>query len=291
MSTKLSKDPFPGLTRLGGDVYVSSPPDTSTAGSHDPQVILILGWMNAQAPHLQKYLDNYRTIFPGATLILVRTWGSFWWSGAGSREACLTPAIDALKGSGMFRDTPPSLLVHVFSNGGNYLMVELARILASRGLASQPPSPSQACLVLDSLPGSGELSDALRAFTSGMRSPVMKLLACIPLTFMWVVLTAVRWMSGKSQLLTELQNRLNNPTLLPWFTKDTPRLYLYGDGDEVVRAHSIEGHIAAAKQLGLNVQAELFHGSPHVSHARKDPERYWGAVKSLWEAEWKAQHT
>lgn len=66
-------------------------------------------------------------------------------------------------------------------------------------------------------------------------------------------------------------------------SKATPRLYLYSDTDLVIPSKAVEEHIAEAKQEGFDVQAELFHGSAHVSHARKDPERYWGAIRSVWD--------
>ncbi|EEB97368.1 hypothetical protein MPER_03326, partial [Moniliophthora perniciosa FA553] len=61
----------------------------------------------------------------------------------------------------------------------------------------------------------------------------------------------------------------------------TPRLYAYSDTDEVVAHESVEEHLEGIRTI-LNVRAERFTGSRHVSHAKKDPKRYWSAVEGLW---------
>ena len=63
----------------------------------------------------------------------------------------------------------------------------------------------------------------------------------------------------------------------------TPRLYLYSQADEMVPWTEVEEHAEEARKAGLDVRMERFEGSPHVAHARTDPERYWGAVKKVWE--------
>lgn len=47
--------------------------------------------------------------------------------------------------------------------------------------------------------------------------------------------------------------------------------------------HEVEKHAEKAREVGLNVRMERFEDSKHVAHARADPERYWGAVRRLWE--------
>ena len=83
-------------------------------------------------------------------------------------------------------------------------------------------------------------------------------------------------------MITEMRERMNEANLLPWISKSTPRLYMYSDVDMMVPAIAVEDHIAAATAKGLVVRAEFFHGTPHVSHVRQDPERYWGAVRKVW---------
>ncbi len=91
----------------------------------------------------------------------------------------------------------------------------------------------------------------------------------------------------KQGVIDELRAQLNNPLILPWTTASTPRLYLYSDTDRMIARHAVEEHIALAKTAGLNTHVVLFHGSPHVAHARTHPEKYWEAVKSTWAEAWK----
>ena len=81
----------------------------------------------------------------------------------------------------------------------------------------------------------------------------------------------------------KMRTTLNKYLLLPWFSKHTPRLYLYSQADEMVPWTEVEEHAEEARKAGLDVRMERFEGSPHVAHARSDPERYWGAVKKVWE--------
>ena len=34
--------------------------------------------------------------------------------------------------------------------------------------------------------------------------------------------------------------------------------------------------------LGLDVTVEVFQDTPHVMHARQDPDRYWTTVWNVW---------
>lgn len=146
-------------------------------------------------------------------------------------------------------------------------------------------SAAASCLILDSCPGPNKY----RFFASGeavaapIQSPVLKFLATVIFSVAWVGLAAIRWLTRQPNLVEEMRLRLNNPRLFPGMSKATPRLYLYSDTDLVIPSEAVEEHIAEAKQEGFDVQAELFHGSAHVSHARKDPERYWGAIRTLWD--------
>jgi alpha-beta hydrolase superfamily lysophospholipase len=61
------------------------------------------------------------------------------------------------------------------------------------------------------------------------------------------------------------------------------RLYLYSDVDLLIPPAAVERHAAAARQIGVeDVRLELFKGSPHVSHMRSEPQRYFQVIKDLW---------
>ena len=88
--------------------------------------------------------------------------------------------------------------------------------------------------------------------------------------------------SGEPKLVTQIRAAVESPAPLAWMTKESPRVFIYSDADQMVEAEAVEECIAASKQKGLNVHVEKFHGSAHVSHARKDSGKYWGAVEKAW---------
>lgn len=138
------------------------------------------------------------------------------------------------------------------------------------------------CVVFDSCPGCADLLVALRAFTAGMKPRILKVVAGTLFLLALFVLIIVRVLTFQEHIIYAMRARLNGATVFPWTSTATPRLYFYSDADEMVPASAVEEHIADARQKGLTVHAEKFHGTLHVSHARKDPERYWGAIQSLW---------
>ena len=214
------------------------------------------------------------------------------------QESSLSPVIDLLRKEGMFSAAPPSLLIHVFSNGklifsrsesktrgnnflgGGLQLVELSRMLEST--SPIPGSSPPTAIIYDSVPGKIELVPTLAAFTAPIKSTLGKLIISIPLTVLYYVLLAITFVMRKRPWFDELRERLNAARVLPWTNEDTPKLYIYSDTDKLVQENAVAEHIAQAKELGRNVRAELFKGSAHVSHARHDKERYWAAVQSVW---------
>jgi alpha-beta hydrolase superfamily lysophospholipase len=75
---------------------------------------------------------------------------------------------------------------------------------------------------------------------------------------------------------------LLSPSLLPFTSEETPRLCMFSHEDKVVESADIEDHVAEARNAGFRVEVEVFKNSPHVSHMRLDPERYWGATRAFW---------
>lgn len=61
--------------------------------------------------------------------------------------------------------------------------------------------------------------------------------------------------------------------------------YLYSPVDELIPPEDVERHAAEARSRSAvrDVRLERFEKSPHVAHARTDPERYWRAIRRIWE--------
>ncbi|TCD67588.1 hypothetical protein EIP91_012218 [Steccherinum ochraceum] len=271
-------------TQVSEDVYVLRPAKDSLGQPEDPRVILICGWMDAKLRALLSYMTKYNAIYPGATQILVLSRQAATWASKANNLKALEPAADLLKGFGLSEGTSPNTLVHVFSNGGGFQLMHLAEVLHQTPFsASESAAPSAGCLILDSVPGDASLRSSLRAFTAPIKFLPMKLLAYIPLTMAWCVLVGLTRITGKPDPIASLRQFLNQHNFLPWFTARAPRVYIYSEEDLIVPSTAIEEHIAETKQKhGFPVTAEVFPRSPHVAHARTDPDRYWSIVRNTW---------
>ncbi|KAF7984498.1 hypothetical protein HWV62_13641 [Athelia sp. TMB] len=172
----------------------------------------------------------------------------------------------------------PSVIL-IFGWSGGFQLVELAHMM--RGVETEGPRPPTA-IIFDSLPGQMELFGAFAAILAPVKSKLLKYASFLPFAFVYYIINLWSFLTRAEPMFDRLRNSLNDERLLPWTTKRTPRLYLFSDTDKLVEhAHVLE-HIAEAKGIGLNVKAVEFKGTPHVAHARRDPETYWKAVEDVW---------
>ncbi|KDR78703.1 hypothetical protein GALMADRAFT_244205 [Galerina marginata CBS 339.88] len=272
-----------------------------------PTFILIFTWMGAKVPHLLKYSNVYSEIYPESTQIIVRSEPSFFWGSKSTKEAHLQPVVEALELLGclppvlncskLVREATiepilpypaPRVLVHAFSNGGSWQLSTLGDILSCRARSSQYATVKflPTALVLDSCPGHGGINGTLRAFSGVIRSPILRGVAkfVIRLIYLYVALRRKFSFSRPRTALDHMKARLQSVDLLPWFSEDTPRLYLYSMKDDVVPYHEVEKHAEQTRALGFLVTQEKFADSPHVAHAKVYPQQYWGAIQTLWES-------
>jgi len=64
--------------------------------------------------------------------------------------------------------------------------------------------------------------------------------------------------------------------------KETRRLYLYSDKDEMVQSEDVQMHVQQATDMGYLGKARNFGASPHVGHMRANPEMYWEEIAKAW---------
>ncbi|KAF8151001.1 hypothetical protein B0H34DRAFT_801896 [Crassisporium funariophilum] len=303
------------LVSIGKGIYFSRPSkkvEISISGNLDsdtvsaPTIILIFGWMGAQLPHLQKYSKSYDQIYPEAAKIVIRCEPSFFWSSKSSKRAHLAPVVEALEILGCLPPAAspvtsrliqeagiesiipyptPRVLVHAFSNGGSWQLATLSEMLNSRNPSSKYGKTllSPSAVILDSCPGDGGLDGTLRAFTSVIRNPISRQIARVVVRLIYLYLAFIRVLLRRKNTIDGLKATLNSERLLPWFSKNTKRLYIYSPKDDMIPYHEVEGHARQAKECGLDVSLERFEDSAHVAHAKAYPEQYWTAVKRLWE--------
>lgn len=188
-----------------------------------------------------------------------------------------------------------------FPGGGMQLLV-LSKVLERRVRLTSSRYP--VALVMDSAPEDNSMRCMISAFTSSMRSPVMKVAATPVVAFLY----SIFHFSYGTGVLSELRQRLLSPDLIPFRrspprdrdgntmadagmptdeapmheVKWIPRLYMCSRADQVTSIRPILRHVEQSRRAGFDVRTEIFEKTAHVSHAKGEPQRYWGAVQQLW---------
>lgn len=147
--------------------------------------------------------------------------------------------------------------------------------------SSLPPSSplSRTALIIDSAPGLPTLRNAISAFSHSVPTflqPLLILFLSFSTVWAWIRRTILRTPNEWETLF----EKMAKADVLPWFTEKTPRLYLYSKKDELVDWMPLQAYVRTLKG---RVQEEVFEDSQHVAHARTYPERYWSAVRRVWE--------
>ncbi|KJA25143.1 hypothetical protein HYPSUDRAFT_38107 [Hypholoma sublateritium FD-334 SS-4] len=318
-----------------GEQEVAQGPGISTEVVSPPNIIILFPWLGAKLPHILKYVQSYRIFYPSATQIIVRSEPASFWNGDKAKRSYFAPVVEALEVLGCLPDTQssslsptllsavraahieriidtpsPKVLVHAFSNGGSWQLTTLSAILAESYPPSlfRPTSFQASIVVLDSCPGNGGVSRTVAAFSSAIRSPLLRALVGPAVRGAFLLMAARTRLTALFHILRTLLRRLlqlqtpsvppappqttidalkttlSSPRLLPWLTAATPRLYMYSPFDEMIPAEEVEAHAADAERQGLCVRMELFPESSHVAHARMYPERYWAVITETWAA-------
>ncbi|KAJ7300725.1 hypothetical protein DFH08DRAFT_907998 [Mycena albidolilacea] len=272
------------LTPLNSHVVLGKPDEGPVlSASESPSLILLFGYMDARPAHLQKYVDGLHTEFPTATLVLIKSFSNFFWSTNDSLESVLMPVVDVLKSHATLNDS--GILVHILSNGGGFNYMTFHRLLEKLAIqGSLKATPS--ALILDSTPGDGGLDSSIRF--AAPSSPIFRLLAIPPISLLYGIFYAINTIRGNTPIFDQLRATLFSPDVLPTIldskggVKATPRMYVYSKVDKIADPAKIKAHIEEAERKGFDVRVEIYETTSHVGHARKDPERYWGAVRALW---------
>ncbi|KAJ3571989.1 hypothetical protein NP233_g3397 [Leucocoprinus birnbaumii] len=281
---------------IGKGIHVFRPQSTTIVEPTHPTLVLIFGWMGARLPHLHKYTSVYREMYPNTTILLVQSEPSFFWSTECLQRKALAPVVGVLGAVGCIPPSPqnerkapnppidrPRILVHVFSNGGCFQMVTLGKLLDSHQAKSITSTGSTSVVIFDSCPGSGSFKGSQQAFASVVRNPMARLLVKVVVTVLFCIQFVMKQVLRRQAYFQAMKTRLNNPDVLPWTSKATPRLYLYSEGDDLVEVNAVEDHMRSGRENGYAISAEKFgKESKHVSHVRTDPQRYWAAIRRLW---------
>lgn len=260
----LTKSPLSFMNPLSPTVSYFSP--SSHPGPHDPSVIIILSWMDAQEVHIGKYISQHRLLFPDSPILLIRSTLSQWLRPS-LRRRNFEPAmavLDRLDGE---------FLLHVFSNGGVSSAATLWELWIQR--VNDEASIPRHAVVMDSCPGYFHWQRDHHVLARPLPSWASPLV--------WVLLVTVWALHvplGRIKPHDVYASALNTEGKI---ARETRRAYLYGDMDQSVGWGDVEIHAREAALRGSKMRMEKFEGSGHVSHVRADGERYWRVVKETWQ--------
>lgn len=281
----VTSEPLKSFNRVNKSVLLRDPPASShgtvtpTTASHGnppPDLILILSWGAAPLKAVAKYTTQYENLYPASRMMLITTtFRDLITHTETSQQKVLASAVDILSSQPNAR-----ILVHLFSNGGAYKLVELAKEYRRVNNAILPIN----ALAMDSAPGNSRLFDSIRAMSSVLPKsrPLRPLYwAGITLIFLYLMWLRVYYrILGGMPVTWRVYGWLNDPALIDASSK---RLYIFSRSDGMVRWQDVVEHCKIARENAFVASFEEFRGSLHVAHMVKDPQRYWHLIKHLWD--------
>ncbi|CZR66230.1 related to indole-diterpene biosynthesis protein PaxU [Phialocephala subalpina] len=263
----------PGLehfSRLNQAIWYHQPTTTSTT---EPDLVLLVGWMDATPRHMSKYAIGYEKLYPSARILIVTTTqvdAAFRTHAANLKR--VKPAVDILYT--LPHDT--KLLVHFFSNGGAFTTNMMAKAYKEKMGRALPIT----AMILDSTPGRATYEATIRAFSVALpKNIILRILGILFLRVFFILYKLGYWLQGKMDLVDKARMDLNDKCL---FDIDAPRMYIYSVADDMVDWRFVEEHGEEAKSLGYTIDREKFLKSGHAAHLLIDPDRYWETVQRLW---------
>ncbi|PVH91946.1 hypothetical protein DM02DRAFT_620225 [Periconia macrospinosa] len=174
----------------------------------------------------------------------------------------------------------PSLLVHMFSNGGSSSLTNLyEQYAATAGPDDDKRLPSHVS-IFDSSPTLFHIPHAVAFGSVGLSSPFQRLIAA-PFLYAYAIFWAACMFLGV--IHNSLEDWYKSHNNHPANSTELRRVYIYSPADTIVAYRDVESHAKEAKAKGFSVVLEKYEGSAHVAHVRKDESRYWQIVKKTWE--------
>jgi len=266
----------PGLvhfSRLNSSVWFHEPSATTLSNNLEPDLVLIVGWMDATPRHISKYTAGYEELYPSARILTITTTtiDTGFRSEAANRKR-IAPIME------IFYTLPPNakVLLHFFSNGGAIVSAVIAKAYREKVGKTLPVTAS----IMDSGPGRASLAATTRAMAVALpKNILLKWIGILLLRFFYLIYALRIRLVGKVDLIEQTRRQLNDKEL---FDTDAPRMYIYSETDNMVGWQDLVEHGEDAQKLGYTVSREKFLNSGHVGHLLVDPERYWGIVQNLW---------
>jgi len=248
----------------------------SVSAGHQPRLIIISSWTDAKDAYIAKYIAKYQVLYPGAQILLLRSTMS-----CIVRPSQIGPAMRVA--ASVVRATfqtpvsssSPSLLIHIFSNGGSSSIANLYEQFAATAGPNDDKRLPPHSTIFDSCPGLFRIPRAVAFVSVGL--PSFQQLIAAPFLYAFAAFWTVSMTVGLlPNSLGDWYKSHNNDT---GNTAEVRRVYIYSPADTLTDHKDVEAHAAEAKTKGFSVALEKYEHSAHVAHVRKDENRYWEIVK------------
>ncbi|KAF1992968.1 hypothetical protein P154DRAFT_591757 [Amniculicola lignicola CBS 123094] len=260
--------------------YYRSPGARSTSADHQPRLIIISSWTDAKDAHIAKYIVKYQSLYPAASILLLRCTMDCILrpSQIGPAMKVAASVVRAAYQTPVLSNSPP-LPIHILSGGGGSNIANLYEQYAATAGPNDDKRLPPHVTIFDSCPGLFRIPRAV-AFVSVGLSFFQQLIAA-PFLYAFAVFWTL------SMALGLLPNSLGD-----WYkshnhdlgnTAEVRRVYIYSAADALTDYRDVETHAVEAKTKGFSVALEKYEGSAHVAHLLKDEDRYWDIVRRVME--------
>ncbi|KAI9931500.1 hypothetical protein ASPWEDRAFT_25626 [Aspergillus wentii DTO 134E9] len=279
MATKSNgENPLAPFTKLSSSIYLQEPVNENGCAGNYPKTIVLAFWMNAPPRALAKYIVEYKRLAPSSRIIFLLSSSNDFALRATKKaqQARVAPAVEAIQAYSTPEDP---VFLHIFSNGGLSTTTNL--LAAYRKATGNPLCVSS--MVLDSAPGTATISSAVKAFSFALpKTWILRVFGKMLLYVSLFLGLLLQKLTRRLDAITLARRAINDKRLINGHGSkgSFQRCYIYSDIDELVDWKDVEDHALEAESKGWVVHREKFQGSPHVSHMRSDPARYWDIVRT-----------
>lgn len=281
-------DPLSDFKKLSSTISLYTPPTSGHAtqpSKNEPTLVVLCTWAGGATPtRLSKYTSTYQSLLPSTPIVLIQAHplktafmpfpiplGHF-----------VSPAISAVKDhvNGLHSvGKQPRVLLHIFSHAGSTSALALLS-----GVRDQGIDVLLQAVIFDSCPGDMGFYQSWSALSVSLPSnPILKAAAnsvIVPALASSATMQEfgiLRPPDSVSKALGKLET-----------FGSTRRLYLLGKKDRVIDWKEGWRHGLDAQRLigSGRVEVCLFPDGEHCALILNgEQERYWGAVRSMWEGE------
>ncbi|GFF87828.1 DNA repair protein rhp57 [Aspergillus udagawae] len=279
------------LQKIGQDVYLhEGSAYKSNESKSDPSLIILCTWLGGASPRrINKYVAQYRFLFPTSSILLITTTlPDITIRPFSVLRARLKPARDAIchifsQKAGNTTERKNDALLHVFSNGGCNTAIQLALSMkANSGPDALHRLPLRG-VIFDCCPGQ---ADFRRSYNAAVLSLPQggKLVQLVGRGVLYTTvgtITSIQNM-GLMSSVNDLRHQLNDEGVLG---RHVRRLYMCSQADTMVDWRDVLSHMETAQEQGYQANGVMFRDSPHCALMLEDEKKYWTSIKEFWREE------